>query len=173
MYHKGMVTEPVATRFVHFPPGYGEPANLGDALPWSFVDERLRASRNYWLSTVAPSGRPHARPVDGVWVEGALCFGGSDKALWVRNLTVNPAVSVQLPLDDDVVILEGTAQFVTDPEHPLGAASTAASRAKYPQYFSDASPPFQPFWMLRPNTVYAWTLEGFPRGAARWTFNQT
>jgi len=26
--------------------------------------------------------------------------------------------------------------------------------------------------MLRPRIVYAWTLEGFPRGAARWTFDE-
>jgi general stress protein 26 len=173
MYNGGMVTEPRSTRFARFPPGYGEPASLGDPLPWSFVDERLRVARNYWLATVAPSGRPHVRPVDGVWVAGALCFGGSDKALWVRNLMANPNVSVHLPSDNDVVILEGTAEFVTDPEHPLAAASAAASREKYPQYFSDASSPeFQPFWMVRPSTGYAWTLEGFPRGAARLTFDQ-
>jgi hypothetical protein len=169
-----MTTEPVSTRFAHFPPGYGEPETMGDPLPWSFVEERLRAAPNYWLATVAPSGRPHARPVDGVWVAGALCFGGSDKALWVRNLTVNPALSAHLANNNDVVILEGTAEFITDEQHPLVGPSAAASREKYPQYFTDAAPAaFQPFWMLRPRTVYAWTLEGFPRGAARWMFDRS
>ena len=47
----------------------------------------------------------------------------------------------------------------------------AASRAKYPQYYS-ADMPFRPFWMLRPAAAYAWTLEGFPRGATRWHFER-
>jgi hypothetical protein len=167
-----MTTELVSTRFARFPPGYGEPERLGDVLPWSFVHERLEAAPNYWITTITPSGRPHARPVDGVWLEGALCFGGSDRALWVRNLAANPSISVHLASNTDVVILEGTAEFVTDAQHPLAAPSAAATRAKYPQYFSESAPAFQPFWMLRPRTVYAWTLEGFPRGAARWTFGR-
>jgi hypothetical protein len=142
-------------------------------LPWSFVEERLQAAPIYWLTTTSPAGQPHARPVDGVWLDGALCFGGSPETRWSRNLTANPAISVHLASTTDAVILEGTAHFVTDPNHPLAAPSDAASRAKYPQYYTNASdetPPFQPFWALRPRTVYAWTLEGFPRGAARWTF---
>ncbi len=60
--------------------------------------------------------------------------------------------------------------YVTDPSHPLAVPSTAASKAKYPQYDSGAEPPFRPFWALRPTTARAWTLEGFPRGATRWRF---
>jgi hypothetical protein len=165
--------EPASSRFVRFPPGYGKAGKRADLLPWSFVEEHLRAAANYWLTTITPSGRPHARPVDGVWVNGALCFGGSDKALWVRNLTANPAVSVHLASNAEAIILEGTAQFVRDPQHPLAAPNAAASREKYPQYYSDPNAPFQPFWMLSPRTVYAWTLERFPRDAVRWTFTQT
>jgi general stress protein 26 len=141
-------------------------------MPWSHVEARMRAASNYWLTTVSPSGRPHARPVDGVWVDGALCFGGSPDTRWVRNLMANPAVSVNLSSEAEAIILEGTAELVTDPGHPLAARSTAATREKYPQYFAeDPSPPFRPFWMLRPTTAYAWTLEGFPRGATRWRFS--
>jgi hypothetical protein len=46
----------------------------------------------------------------------------------------------------------------------------AASKEKYPQYFS-GDPPFRPFWVLRPTTAFAWTLAGFPRGATRWDFS--
>ena len=60
--------------------------------------------------------------------------------------------------------------YVTDPSHPLAVPSTAASKAKYPQYYSGTEPPFRPFWALRPTTAFAWTLEGFPRGATRWRF---
>jgi hypothetical protein len=104
-------------------------------------------------------------------VDGALCFGGSPETRWVRNLDVNPAISVHLASNAEAVILEGTAELVTNPDDPLAATSAAASREKYPQYYS-ADMPFQPFWALRPRTVYAWMLEGFPRGAARWTFGR-
>jgi hypothetical protein len=105
-------------------------------------------------------------------VDGALCFGGSEQARWVRNLLANAAVSVHLASNTEVVILEGTAERVVQADHPLAAPSAAASREKYPQYYSGETPPFQPFWALRPTTVYAWTLEGFPQGAARWTFDR-
>jgi hypothetical protein len=158
-------------RSVRFPPGYGETGSGDQLLPWSFVEERLQAAPNYWVVTVTPAGRPHARPLDGTWVEGALCFGGSDKALWVRNLNANQALSVHLASNtNDVVILEGTAEFIADPQDPLAVALRPAARAKYPHFYS-ADSPFLPFWALRPSTVYAWTLEGFPRGAARWTID--
>ena len=85
----------------------------------------------------------------------------------------NPSTSVHLSSEAEAIILEGTAEYVTDPSHPLAAVSTAASKAKYPQYFSGNEPTFRPFWALRPTTAFAWTLEGFPRGATRWRFENS
>ena len=68
------------------PEEYGVPADSDGVLPWEFVEQRLTAAVNYWLATVGPTGAAHVRPVDGVWVDGALCFGGSPKTRWVRNL---------------------------------------------------------------------------------------
>jgi hypothetical protein len=48
----------------------------------------------------------------------------------------------------------------------------AAAREKYPQYYA-AKTPFRPFWVLRPTTAFAWTLEGFPHGATRWRFERS
>jgi hypothetical protein len=172
-----MATEPRASA-AGFPEGYGVPRKQGDpgeGIPWSEVEQKLRAAANYWIGTVTPAGRPHARPVDGVWVEGALCFGGSPETLWARNLRAHPALSVNLSSEEEAIILEGTAELITDPDHPLAVASTAASREKYPQYFSGDAPilaVFHPFWALRPRRAYAWRLEGFPAGATRWDFEQ-
>jgi hypothetical protein len=154
---------------VRFPDGYGTAGGPESLLPWSHVEERMRRAANYWITTVSPEGRPHARPIDGVWVEGALCFGGSPAARWVRHLMANPSISVHLNSEAEAIILEGRAELVTDASHPLAAPSMAASREKYPQYYSGESP-FRPFWALRPTTAYAWTLEGFPRGATRFRF---
>src|SRR5262245_18640704 len=106
-----------SVRGVRFPDGYGTPGE--SLLPWSHVEERMRRAPNYWITTVSPEGRPHARPIDGVWVDGALCFGGSPTARWVRNLVANPAISVNLNSEAEAIILEGRAELVTDPSHPL------------------------------------------------------
>ena len=165
-----MTRGPSSARAVRFPAEYGASGGPESLLPWSYVEGRLRGAANYWITTVGPDSRPHARPVDGVWLDGALCFGGSPQTRWVRNLLVNPSISVHLSSEAEAIILEGTAEYVTDPSHPLATPSTAASKAKYPQYFSGDELPFRPFWALRPTTAFAWTLEGFPRGATRWRF---
>jgi hypothetical protein len=84
----------------------------------------------------------------------------------------NPSISVHLSSEAEAIILEGAAELVTDRSHLLAAPSLAASKEKYPQYFSGTEAPFRPFWALRPTTAFAWTLEGFPRGATRWRFEE-
>ena len=84
-----MTSESSSVRAVRVPAAYGTPGGPDRLLPWSYVEERLRAASNYWITTVGPSARPHARPVDGVWVDGALCFGGSPETRWVRNLMIS------------------------------------------------------------------------------------
>ena len=162
--------DPISIGPVRFPAGYGTAGGAESFIPWSRIEERLRIAGNYWIATVGPNARPHARPVDGVWVDGALCFGGSPETRWVRNLMTNPAITVHLSSEAEAIILEGTAEYVTDPAHPLAASTRAASKEKYPQYFSGSDMLFLPFWALRPTIAFAWTLEGFPRGATRWRF---
>jgi hypothetical protein len=84
----------------------------------------------------------------------------------------NLSISVHLSSEAEAIILEGTAEYVTDPSHPLAALSAAASKEKYPQYFSGSESPFRPFWALRPTRAFAWTLEGFPCGATHWLFEK-
>ena len=160
-----------ATRRATFPPDYGDRGGDGDdPTAWATVEDKLRAAPNYWITTIGPDGRPHDRPVDGVWVQGALVFGGSPDTRWVRNLQQNPALSVHLPSGDDVVILEGDVQLIMEADHSASLPSREAQHAKYPQYFPEV-PEHRPFWMLRPSVAYAWTLDGFPNGATRWTFD--
>ena len=166
--HSKTPLEPRAGR-PRFPADYGIPKDTRGMLPWSFVEERMAKAANYWVSTTRPDGAPHVRPVDGVWLEGVLCFGGSPETRWVRNLQRNPAITVHIGSEEEVVILEGTAEFVTESSHPLVAPQLAAAKKKYPQYYpGKRPPPFRPFWMLRPRVVLAWTLKEFPQSATRW-----
>jgi hypothetical protein len=140
------------------------------------LELRRRAPRdapNYWLGTIGANGKPHVRPIDAVWLEGALCFGGGDTQ-WVRNLSANPAATVNLASNAEAVILEGTVEQFSDAADPLAFAVARASRDKYPQYYPDPKEephPTVPFRLLRPSRVYAWSLEGFPKDATVWRFS--
>jgi hypothetical protein len=66
---------------------YGAPAPPGELLAWSCAEQRLVAARNYWIATTRPDGRPHCRPVWGVWLpDGFWCSTGS---LARHNLLTN------------------------------------------------------------------------------------
>lgn len=115
------------------PAAYGA-TKAREFVDWRHVEDRLAADRVYWIATAGPGGRPRVRPVDGVYVEGAIYVGGSPEAGWVRDLATNPHVSVHLDGVDDVVILEGEAEVMTGMGDRLAEQLAAASNAKFPEY---------------------------------------
>ena len=82
------------------------------------ADQRLRSNIIAWLTTVGANGRPYTSPVWFLWDgETILIFSQPDKQK-IRNLRKNTQVS--LALDDskegeDVVVVEGTAELLNDP----------------------------------------------------------
>jgi nitroimidazol reductase NimA-like FMN-containing flavoprotein (pyridoxamine 5'-phosphate oxidase superfamily) len=98
-------------------PGYGIlPAEEGSGLlPWSWAEERLRSSRNYWVVSVWPDGRPHSMPVWGVWHEGTFWFSSSLGSRKARNLTANGRCVITTEDADSPVVVEGTAELIRDP----------------------------------------------------------
>ena len=70
------------------PAEYGLPKDTKGLLDWSYVREQMTKAQHYWICTVTPDGRPHATPVDGLWIEDRLYFGGSPKTRWQRNLKI-------------------------------------------------------------------------------------
>lgn len=147
-----------------FMPGYGlQPADKGLGLfPWAKVREQMEAARNYWLATVRPDDRPHAAPVWGIWVDDAFYFGTGKESRKARNLTANPAIIVHLESGDDVIIIEGNVEIVTDEE--LLARLDAVYMAKYNVNLLGEHPVF----VVRPRTAYAWLEKDFPGSATRW-----
>jgi PPOX class probable F420-dependent enzyme len=135
-------------------------------LPWSHAEERLVRSRNYWICTSRPDGRPHSSPVWGFWHDGAFYFGTHVDTRKARNIRHQPRVSVHLESGDDVVILEGVAEQV-DPR-PLATQLDAVCREKYgmPMMVMPDSLMFR----VRPHVVLAWTEKEFPQNSTRWEF---
>jgi len=135
-------------------------------LPWSFVEERMSTARNYWVATVGPAGRPHLTPVWGLWVEEIFYFGSEAQARKARNLATNPNVAVH-PKGEDVVIVEGVAETLAEPDPQLAERVFAASTAKY----GVGSPDIKGSYAVSPRVVFAWTATGFPNTATRWVFD--
>ena len=98
-------------------PGYGMlSATEGRGLlPWSWAEDRLRTSHDYWLATVRPDGRRHVMPLWGVWLDDALWFSTSTRSRKARNLAANErCVLTTDNAIEPVVVVEGTADVVTD-----------------------------------------------------------
>lgn len=90
---------------------YGVPDDPDGVLPWAWAEERLSRSRNYWVTTVSASGRPHSMPVWGVWLPARerFWFSCSPTARKVRNIAANPRVVIAPTDTVEVVSLEGRA----------------------------------------------------------------
>ena len=145
------------------PRGYGVPTDGsgGELLPWSWAEEQLTQARNYWVCTTRADGRPHATPVWGVWLEGAVWFGTNPSSTKGRNIARDPRIVVHLESGDDVVILEGAVEL---PETlPEGVA--AAYEEKYGHRV-------ERLFALRPRVAHTWTERDFARNATRWVFTQ-
>ena len=151
------------------PAEYGIPKHNKGLLPWSHVTERMTQAMHYWVCTVGTDHRPHITPVDGLWLEDRLYFGGSPKTRRNRDLTANPAVSVHLDSSEDVVILHGDAHLQT-PDHELAVRLAKASTEKYGYAPSPEDYQKMGVHIFRPRTVFAW--KQFPKDATRWQFMQ-
>ncbi len=140
-------------------------------LPWSWAESRLVSSRNYWIATTSPNGRPRARPVWGVWLQGELNF--STGSLIRRDLNENPSISVNLESGDECVIVEGTASELLDPEATRKV--TEAYNLKY-NWNMEATP--GEFFAVSPRVVFGWLCDSsgrdegavFSQTATRWSF---
>ena len=168
---KAPKTQPMPAAFTvglpQVPPLYGM-KSPHKFLPFSHAEDRLLNSRNYWICTTRPDGRPHSIPVWGFWLEGALYFGTARSTRKARNLAHNPAISVHLESGDDVVILEGIAQEVNISDKSTVKKLDALSRAKYKMPLMVV--PEAVFYRVGPHVVLAWTESDFPNNATRWQF---
>jgi len=165
---KKVSLQPQLTGLPHVPATYGLKARK-KYLPFSHAETRLEKSRNYWICTARPDGRPHSIPVWGFWIDGAVYFGTGRDSRKSLNLAHNPAISIHLDSGDDVVILEGTAVEVDRADKPTLKKLDAASRLKYKMPMTPV-PADSVIYCVRPRVVLAWTEKNFPNNATRWQF---
>ena len=165
-----MDSSPVIDR-PEIPAEYGT-ARATEFVAWDHIEDRLTTERVYWVVTVGSAGRPRVRPIDGLYIEGAVYIGGSPETRWVRDLTENPHVAVHLDGLGDVVILEGEAERLATVDAALAESLAAASNAKFPEYRMTAAVyRKQGAIRIRPRKVIAWT--DFTRDPTRFRFGTT
>jgi hypothetical protein len=151
------------------PTGYGMPKGRKGLLPWSYVDDSMSRAHHYWVCTASADGVPHAAPVDGIWLDERLYFGGSPQAQWVRNAVANSALRVHLESATEVVIIDGTLAELTGADLSLAERLAEASNVKYgygatPESYMGGGP--APIYVFHPTRAVGWRQ--FPADATRW-----
>lgn len=147
--------------------GYGIATDAAGQLPWAWAEERLTAARNYWICTTRADGRPHAMPVWGLWSDGAVMFSTDSQSYKGRNLAARPDIVVHLESGDEVVVVEGRAEWVTQAGLPDSFVGDYAE--KYGHTLDVTDPAFG-FYRVAPVRVLAWRETDFPTSATRFIF---
>lgn len=165
------MAEPEASR--PFMPGYGVlgPDEGSGLLPWAWAEERLRASRNYWLVSLWPDGRPHCMPVWGVWDGSVLWFSSGGRSRKARNLAADPRCVVTTQDPDEPVVVEGAAARATDPPTLRLVLDLMNEKytTDYPISFMD--PEVNATTGVRPDRVFALDQADFTGSPTRWVFS--
>jgi pyridoxine/pyridoxamine 5'-phosphate oxidase len=150
------------------PDGYGIKTDEAGLQDWSRFEERMAGSRNYWIATVGQDERPHVMPVWGLWLDGAVLFSTDPSSRKGRNLAARPDVVVHLESGDDVVILEGMVEPVTDAR--LLERFVEAYDAKY-HFRPEPGNPAHGVYAVRPRRGFSWLEKDFPVTATGWRWD--
>ena len=165
-----MDSDPPASR--PYMPGYGivGPTEGSGLLPWSWAEQRLVASRNYWLASSWPDGRPHVMPVWGVWHQRSLWFSSSRGSRKARNLAADPRCVVTTEDAAEPVVVEGVAEVVTDGDalERLLALENAKYATDYTMELLD--PAVNATVRVRPRWAFGLLGRDFTGSPTRWVF---
>jgi Pyridoxamine 5'-phosphate oxidase len=149
--------------------GYGFPKGTKGLLAWSFAEQRLKKSHNYWITTVKPDSSPHTMVVWGLWQDGRFLFSTGSKSRKARNLNKNPHCIVANEQAHEAIIVEGVAEI----------ADVAARRKFLPLYEkkykfdmggmkADILSMKEPVFAVRPLVVFAMWEKHFQSKSTRW-----
>jgi nitroimidazol reductase NimA-like FMN-containing flavoprotein (pyridoxamine 5'-phosphate oxidase superfamily) len=164
----GQPPSPKASR--PYMPGYGLPAadDGRGLLPWKWAQARIRKSHNYWIATSRADGTPHVMPVWGIWVDAVFYFSTGRNSRKARNLAENPRCVVCNEQAHEAVVVEGTAEEITD---------TALLKRLGPHYSKKykpwkLDPKLGPIYAVRPRVAFGLCEKLTLNSATRWKFEQ-
>jgi general stress protein 26 len=152
-----------------------------EPVPWSRALEALRGKQvgngTSFLATTRPDGRPHLAGVGAIWAEDRIWIVSGAGTRKSRNLAANPTCAVAFALEGIDLVVEGTAERVTD-EETLQRLAKRYADAGWPARVEDgaftydysapsAGPAPWYLYEITPTTVYG-VLAQEPGGATRW-----
>jgi hypothetical protein len=152
-------------------PGYGLPEGSKGLLPWSWAEQRLKKSHNYWITTVRPDGSPHTMVVWGLWQDRRLLFSTGSKTRKARNLATKANCIVCTEHAHEAVILEGVAEIA---DVAARRKFLSAYERKYEWDMSAMKDGIlsmkEPVFAVRPRVVFGLWEKYFQGKSTRWRF---
>jgi hypothetical protein len=134
-----------------------------------------------WLATLNADGSPHVTAVGAIWVDGAFWFQTGNPTRKAKNVARDPRCSLSVSAHEFDLVIEGTAQKITDTD-TIARVAAVWARGGWPCEV-DASEtgltaPFNapgqgpaPWFVYRITPRSATSMATIePGGATRWTF---
>lgn len=141
--------------------------------PWSWALERLEKSHNYWIATTRSDRRPHLMIVWGIWWQDAFWFSTGPRTRKAKNIAALPHVVIATEDADEAVILEGTAEEITD-----RSAWRQLAKIYNAKYGGDVEPLLTAsdgcVFRVQPQVAFAQDehAENFADAVTRWNFEE-
>ena len=154
-------------------PGYGLPKSKKGLLPWKWAEDRLRKSRQYWIATTRPDGRPHVMVVWALWLDGALYFATGRTSRKAKNLVRNPSCIMCTENAAEAVVIEGkiAAERNVDRIREFLKIYEKKYRFDMSGMAEDILNLKEPVFFLRPEVAFGLAEKTFSRSATRWLFD--
>jgi hypothetical protein len=161
---------PAASR--PYMPGYGiAGADEGSGLlPWSWAEQRLEGSHDFWVSTTSPDGRQHIMPVWGVWDGEAMWFSSGLRARKIRNIQGGSRVSMATVDPQAPVVVEGAAEIVTEPTALQEFIDRINVKYETDYKVDFLDPTLNASVRLRPQWAFGLDAADFGGSPTRWVF---
>jgi nitroimidazol reductase NimA-like FMN-containing flavoprotein (pyridoxamine 5'-phosphate oxidase superfamily) len=163
-----------------------EPMIETTPMPWAEARSRLekpQGETTHWLSTVREDGRPHVVPVGALWDNGAFYFTTGQGTVKGHNLAQNPHCVISVGNQGIDLVVEGTAERVTDAETLArlanrfsdgGWPATVKGDAfEAPFYAPTSGPAPYDLYKLTPTVAFGFgTTEENAEHPTRWRFEE-
>jgi hypothetical protein len=164
-------------------PGYGLPESNQGLLPWSWAEQRLKKSHNYWITTVRPTTvkpatekpnvSPHTMVVWGLWQDGRFLFSTGSTSRKARNLAQIQNCVVCTEHANEAVIIEGTAEIA---DLPSRRKFLPVYERKYKFDMKgmkdDILSMREPVFAVRPRVAFGLWEKYFMTKTTRWKFEE-
>ena len=151
--------------------GYGFPKSRKGLLPWTWAEQRLKKSHNYWITTVKPDGSPHTMVVWGLWQDGAFLFSTGSKSRKTRNLEKNSNCIVATENAAEAIIVEGVAETAgLDARKKFLAPYERKYKFDMSSMKDDILSMKEPVFAVRPKLAFGLWEKHFQNKSTRWIF---